>query len=194
MKYFIANWKANKNLVETKSWVNEFFEKFDQDLKTKQKLLDDYIKIIICPPFPLLYPLKELLNERKNIFVGCQDISSIEGGTYTGEVPAHSLESIVEYAIIGHSERKKYLHETADDVTKKYAISRGDGRGNNIPSVEIIEVRNRMKLPEGAKFIYGGSINKDNVGEYLQHEEIDGFLSGGASLDPLHFYTMISLS
>ncbi len=228
MKYFVANWKANKNLAETKSWVNDFFEKLDQDPKTKQKMLDDLIKIIVCPPFPLLYPLKELLNDRKNISVGCQDISSIEGGTYTGEVPARSLESIAKYAIIGHSERKKFLHEADDDVMKKInlaqqyriepiycaakpevfippklnifcfeppeAISKGDGKGNNLSSAEIIEVKKRIKLTENIQFIYGGSVNKDNAGEYLRHEEIDGFLIGGASLDPIHFYQIVSLT
>lgn len=225
MKYFVANWKANKNLDETKFWVNEFFEKLDQDPKTKQKLFNGLIKIIICPPFSLLYPLKEFVNAGKNIAVGCQDISSIEGGTYTGEVSAHSLESIAEYAIIGHSERKNFLHETDDDITKKInlsqqhgiepiycaanpevfippklnifcfeppeAISSGDGRGNSLASAEIIKVRTRMKLPKNIQYVYGGSVNKDNAGEYLQHKEIDGFLIGGASLDPLHFYQII---
>ncbi len=225
MRYFIANWKANKNLEETKTWVNHFFTHLDHDEKTTGKLNNDLIKVIICPPFPLLYPLKELLHDRKNIRVGCQDVSGIDGGTFTGEVPTYSLVGIAEYAIIGHSERKKYLHETVDDIMKKItlsqqnriepiycaanaeatlpqkltffcyeppdAISVGDGKGNNVSSAEIIEVRNQIKLPKNVKFIYGGSVNKDNVGEYLQHEEIDGFLSGGASLDPHHFYQMI---
>ncbi len=227
MKYFIANWKANKNLDETKSWVDEFFNKLEQDEETKKRLYDGHVKVIICPPFPLIHPLKELLANKKNVVVGSQDISKIEGGTYTGETTAHSLSTLVEYTILGHSERKKYLNETDDDVMKKCslakrygiepiycmakpslplppqvnflcyeppeAISKGDGLGNNEPVSEILKVKTDLQLQPPVKFIYGGSVNKNNAKEYLQHDEIDGFLIGGASLDPLHFYSIVSL-
>ncbi len=219
MKYFIANWKANKNLNETQLWVNEFL---------KQKLTSTEIKIILCPPFPLLSPLKKMVEGQNNITVGCQNISIFEGGTYTGEVTAHSLESLVEYTIIGHSERKKHFHETDDDILKKYeilrkhniepiyciaqmntpypsdlhficfeppeAISTGDGKGNNETLESILSAKQSLKVPSEMKFIYGGSVNKDNATEYLNSKEIDGFLIGGASLDPIHFYQIISLS
>jgi triosephosphate isomerase len=32
--------------------------------------------------------------------------------------------------------------------------------------------------------LYGGSVNKSNIGGLLSHPEIDGVLVGGASLDP----------
>lgn len=219
MKYFIANWKANKNLNETQEWVNEFL---------KHELTGNEIKIIICPPFPLIVPLKKMVEGNTNITVGCQDISFFEGGIHTGEVTAHNLETLAEYAIIGHSERKKYFHETDLDVFKKYeiarkyniepifcvaqvqtpypeslhflcyepsqAISTGDGRGNSESLESILNAKQQLKVPKEMVFIYGGSVNKDNAPKYLRHKEIDGFLIGGASLDPDHFYQIISLT
>ena len=226
MKYFIANWKANKNLSETRSWVDGFLKNINKNSQIKQKLQNNLIKVIICPSFPLIYPLKEMLAEQKNIVVGSQDISLVEGGTYTGEVSANNLSSLVEYTIIGHSERKKYLHETNDVVMKKFAmakrfgiepiyciadsnvpfphnvnflcyeppaaISKGDGKGNYESVTTILEIKLKISLPTETKFIYGGSVNEQNAKEYLQHDEIDGFLIGGASLDAERFNAILS--
>lgn len=226
MKYFIANWKANKNLNQAKAWVDEFTKLINTNLLTIQKLNSDEITIIICPPFPLIYPLKEMLCNYKNIVLGSQDISTYEEGTFTGEVTGNNLSTLVDYSIIGHSERKKNNHESLETdlkkiiIAKKYeiepiyciantsipipnninfvcleppdAISKGDGHGNYLTASQIIQYKMQMKLSKSTKFIYGGSVNKDNIQEYLQQKEIDGFLSGGASLDPKHFFEIVS--
>ena len=36
---------------------------------------------------------------------------------------------------------------------------------------------------EDTAFIYGGSVNKDNIKDYLSSDSIDGVLIGSASLD-----------
>ena len=40
-----------------------------------------------------------------------------------------------------------------------------------------------LNLPN-SHFIYGGSVNENNIKEYVVSDEIEGFLIGGASLDP----------
>lgn len=51
-----------------------------------------------------------------------QDVSMFPTGAYTGEVPAEVLKDLgVKYALIGHSERRKYLKETTEMVGKKMA-------------------------------------------------------------------------
>lgn len=228
MKYLIANWKANKNLSETRLWITEFLKSIDNDSQTIKKLDNNRIKIIICPPFPLLFPLKQMLDGRKNIVTGCQDISLVEGGTYTGEVTAHSIESFAEYVIIGHSERKKFFQETEDEILKKFsiankyainpiycvatentsypstvkflcyeppaAISGGDGHGNFESVQSILNAKQELKVSKMIKFIYGGSVNRGNVANYINTGQIDGFLIGGASLDPIHFYDIVKLA
>ena len=39
--------------------------------------------------------------------------------------------------------------------------------------------------------LYGGSVNKDNLGELLAMPDVDGGLVGGASLDPAAFAQMV---
>ena len=47
-----------------------------------------------------------------NFSIGAQNLSSKEGGAYTGEVSAKMLTSIdMEYVLVGHSERREYFNE-----------------------------------------------------------------------------------
>ncbi len=42
--------------------------------------------------------------------------------------------------------------------------------------------------------LYGGSVTKENIGSFLNQSDIDGALIGGASLDPLSFFSMLELA
>jgi triosephosphate isomerase len=44
---------------------------------------------------------------------------------------------------------------------------------------------------EEVRVLYGGSVNKDNLGELLAMPDVDGGLVGGASLDPVPFAQMV---
>ena len=47
---------------------------------------------------------------------------------------------------------------------------------------------------EKIAILYGGSVSAENVHSLLAKEEIDGFLIGGASLDPLSFSTIAKIN
>ena len=223
MKYFIANWKADKNLTEASQWIDKFLS-FPID--------NQEYTIVICPPYPLLYPLKEKINNRKNIRLGSQDLSKYEQGTYTGEVTAKTLQGLVDYAIIGHSERINYFSESDQSNREKirlalkyniipllciqdensriipevnfivyeppWAISKGlaDSLKTTIEQTpeEVVKTRHKLKIIKEKIFIYGGSVNPGNIKEYSRSPEIDGVLVGGASLDPEIFYQIIQLA
>lgn len=108
MKYVIANWKSHKNIEEIEKWFTTF--KFDG--KSNQE-------VIICPPFPSL----SLVSTQNNNFkLGVQDISPFPAGAYTGAVSAFNIQGLpVKYAIVGHSERRRYFHETHQEIANKVA-------------------------------------------------------------------------
>lgn len=84
----------------------------------------DIEDLIICPPFPFLETVAKTIKKAK---LGAQDIFWEERGAYTGEVSPPELKSLcVEYAIIGHSERRK-LGETDEMVAKKVQAAVQEG-------------------------------------------------------------------
>lgn len=104
---FVANWKMNKTMVETRSFV-ERFNTYD---------LPDVADIAICAPFTDL----ATLGQQVQVSVGAQDVYPAERGAFTGEISAEMLkECYVRYVIIGHSERRQLLRESDDFVAKKY--------------------------------------------------------------------------
>ncbi len=70
------------------------------------------VSVVLNPPFPHLYPVKNLIGETKGIFLGAQNCSDKESGAFTGEVSAKILASFgVSHVILGHSERREYFKE-----------------------------------------------------------------------------------
>lgn len=105
IKYIICNLKANK--------LKEEMITYEEELKTLPFYED--LEIVICPSFPYLY----LFNNEK-YKLGSQDISEFDEGAYTGETTGTQLHSMnVEYALIGHSERRSIIKETHQTLINK---------------------------------------------------------------------------
>jgi len=74
--------------------------------------------IVVCPSFTHIEKLKKELP--KNIKLGGQNVFWENQGAYTGEISPEMLKNLeVEYVVIGHSERRKYLGETDKMINKK---------------------------------------------------------------------------
>ncbi len=107
-----ANWKMNLTLAEGEQLIKELISE-PHELKNDQL-------VIYAVPFPYLIPIQQLLEGKKNVFVAAQNIASTNNGAYTGEVSASMLQSInIKFAVIGHSERREYYHETNEMLAEK---------------------------------------------------------------------------
>ncbi len=73
---------------------------------------------LICPPFVALQAVKAAL-EGTGVSAGAQNVHAKESGAFTGEVSVQMLEGLVEYVIVGHSERRRLFAESDADVTAK---------------------------------------------------------------------------
>ncbi len=108
-----GNWKMNKSFDEADDLVNGIMELLEKKELGKNTLM------ILCPPFPYLEMVSDYSND-SYFMVGAQNVNDNEKGAYTGEVSAEMLSSmVIEYCIVGHSERRAYYGETDAMIAKK---------------------------------------------------------------------------
>lgn len=104
-----GNWKMNKTATEAAGLIEE--------LLPLVKNAD--CGVVICPPFTDL-PLAVEKTKGSNVGVGSQNIHFEKSGAFTGEISADMLRDLgVQYAIVGHSERRQYFGETNETVNKR---------------------------------------------------------------------------
>lgn len=78
------------------------------------------VEKIIFPPFPYLNMLNGLLESRSDLHIGAQNCSEHSKGPYTGEVSAEMIKSVgAGFVLIGHSERRQYFQEKAEQLIHK---------------------------------------------------------------------------
>lgn len=112
-----GNWKMNKTPEEAKELVTALVP----------LVKDAKCDVVICPPFVDLCAVKPII-AGTNIHLGVQNIHWAGKGAFTGEISADMLKAHgVEYAIVGHSERRQYFGETDATVNQraKAAIAAG---------------------------------------------------------------------
>lgn len=96
----VANFKSNLLANEVTNWIS-------QVKPTPQ--------IVVAPS-----ALHLSLFSGKDFVLAGQDVSPFPPGSYTGAINANQLkEQGVSYCVVGHSERRRYFHETSTDVAKK---------------------------------------------------------------------------
>ncbi len=113
-KLIAGNWKMNldysssKKLAEEIEMIlgNKFAEKLD---------------VLVCPSYISLGIVNKTVKDT-SLKLGAQDLYYENDGAFTGGISAAMLKSVgCEYVIIGHSERRKYFHETNKIINKKIA-------------------------------------------------------------------------
>lgn len=135
-KYLMAaNWKLHKNLDEAVAFSKEI----------RKATIPNDVEVLICPTSPLLYPIFAELAD-SNIKIGAQNVFYEKEGAYTGEISVDSLKSIgVSYAIIGHSERRKYFMESDEMLNKKLNTALSNGLRAILCVGELKEEREQDK-------------------------------------------------
>jgi triosephosphate isomerase len=132
---FIAgNWKMFKTVPETIVFAKEL-----------RSVLKDVsgVEIVVAPPFTSVHAAAEALRN-SNIGVAAQDLYWEREGAFTGEVSAPMIKDAgAQYAIIGHSERRRLFAETDVTVNRKLMAALGAGLTAIVCVGETLEERER---------------------------------------------------
>jgi triosephosphate isomerase len=108
-KLIIANWKMHFNIHEASLLVHK--------LASIIKMHND-VEVVLAPSFLALPAISLQINHRQ-FKLAAQDCDWHDEGAYTGAVSATMLRGLVEYVIIGHSERRNVYHEYHSETRKK---------------------------------------------------------------------------
>lgn len=206
----VANLKANKTWEEMTTWL----EAISQASSTFPGT------VVVCPSTPFLAASNQwLITHNSSLKLGSQDISHFEQGAYTGEVAASQIASLVDYAIVGHSERRQNASETDEVLETKvknaktagiepifcvqsdstpipdqvaivaYEPVSAIGTGNPDDPQNIKSTAEKLKTKSQYTVLYGGSVSADNAKAIIA--TVDGFLVATNSLDPQKFTAIL---
>ena len=120
-KYVLANWKMYPTVDEALSVLAAV----QDGLAERARSATTLPRVIVCPPFVSLVPLRAVLDDRLAA-LGAQNCHWEREGPFTGEVSTRMLAGLVEYVLIGHSDRRA-AGETDEQIARKVAAVAGSG-------------------------------------------------------------------
>jgi triosephosphate isomerase len=103
-QFIAGNWKMNKTVDEAYNLAVE--------LTTGLRgVRDTEVEVTLCPPFVSLTTVKSAISNTM-LKLGAQNMNDHDKGAFTGEVSPLMLAGLVDYVILGHSERRQHFGET----------------------------------------------------------------------------------
>ena len=107
--YIVGNWKLNFTVGEASIYLHKL-------LKAMPNYRD--VEVVVAPSSIALQPLS-LQVDRHKMKLSAQNAFYRDYGAFTGEISFSQLRGIVDYCIIGHSERRYILGEDDKMIAKK---------------------------------------------------------------------------
>jgi triosephosphate isomerase (TIM) len=132
--FLAANWKMYKTVHEAVVYVKEF--------RSMVKDVSD-AEIVVAPAFTAIHAAAEAARNSP-IGIAAQDLYWEREGAFTGEVSAAMVkEAGAEYAVVGHSERRRLFGETDATVNRKTIAALGAGLTPIVCIGETLEEREK---------------------------------------------------
>jgi triosephosphate isomerase len=108
-KLIVGNWKMNLGIHEASIFLHRL---------AKEIPVHRDVEVVLSPTLLALQPLS-LQIDRRQFKLAVQNFYWRDSGAFTGEVSATQLRGLVEYGIVGHSERRHVFHENDKEIRSK---------------------------------------------------------------------------
>jgi triosephosphate isomerase (TIM) len=106
----MGNWKMNGTLAEARALATAVRD----GLKRPRG-----VEVVLCPPFTALAAVADILGSGP-IRLGAQSCHWEASGAYTGEISPIMLADVgCRYVLVGHSERRREMGETDEQINRK---------------------------------------------------------------------------
>ena len=130
-----GNWKMHMTCADTKKFLQEFIPLIEN--------IDKDREIVIAPPFTAISTFSKYSNF-KYLNISSQNIHWEDSGAFTAEISPHMLlEHKVKYAIVGHSEPRKYFSESDEQINKRAISAQSNGLTPIVCVGETLEQREK---------------------------------------------------
>ena len=130
-----GNWKMHMTCADTKKYLEEFLPLIEE--------IPNDRKIVIAPPFTAISTFSNYTNF-DYLNIASQNIHWEDKGAFTAEIsPNMLIEHKVKYAIVGHSEPRKYFSESDEQINKRAVFAQSSGLTPIVCVGETLEQRER---------------------------------------------------
>ncbi len=177
-KLIVANWKMNSNFDEADDWTSKFVELRNKNYTAMQNveavvcppsfLINNMDMQLLDNSFAEIEEfskeakttieeipeeeLTEIMAESIPFYIGAQDCHFENAGAFTGDLSAKMLSDMgARFAIVGHSERRKYHLENNEIVGKK---AKSAFENDLTPIICVGENQETRSLRGHLEFIY----------------------------------------
>jgi triosephosphate isomerase len=113
--YVLANWKMYLGPAETAA----LFARVQDGLRAQARSSEALPVVIVCPTAISLTAIGAMA-DRRLVRLGAQNCHWEPSGPYTGEISPAMLAGLVDYVMVGHSERRR-SGETDEQIARKVA-------------------------------------------------------------------------
>lgn len=215
--YVIANWKSNKTVSDARAWFQNFAEHFSKtSLDGKQLVLcPSFTTLQFCHDtiaandFPIKLGVQDISPFKDGSYTGAVAANQIRefahyviiGHSERRQNFSETDEQIKEkmhrakeaelITILCVQSDTTPIPAESDIIAYEPVEAIGTGNPDSAENTQKMLSTLKSKYPN-KQYIYGGSINKDTVKEFLQIDVVDGFLVGSASLDATMFVNLLS--
>lgn len=218
-KYIVGNWKSNLNTKEIENWFKIFSDKYQTGQVDNFSNLEIVVcppfvyiplvkKLIGENNLPIKLGAQNLSPFINGAYTGevsaamlAEFVEYVIIGHSERRMKFHEDDAIfqekVARAIEGGikpiyciPDEKTVIPDTVGIVAYEPVWAIGTGQSDSPTNAGKIATSLKQNRRTNV-FIYGGSVTKENIGNFLEEPSIDGVLPGKASLDPLIFWEII---